>query len=99
MIDLDRETLLTLDKAAAEAPGGRVHYQTVWRWATRGVRRVRLETAKVGGRRFTSREAIRRFVQTITEVADQGFSEPIPIPALSAEHIAATERLRAIGVA
>jgi hypothetical protein len=35
---------------------------TVWRWATYGLRNVKLETIKLGGRRITSVEAFQRFI-------------------------------------
>jgi hypothetical protein len=35
---------------------------TCWRWALRGVRGRRLETFLIGGRRYTSREAVDRFL-------------------------------------
>ena len=46
---------------------------TLERWVRRGVRGVRLETVRIGNRRFTSEQAIRRFLvaqqQTIPEQA------------------------------
>jgi hypothetical protein len=39
-----------------------VHPSTVHRWCSRGAGGVRLETAKVGGRRITSLEAFQRWV-------------------------------------
>lgn len=47
---------------AAEAEGLRISPKTTIRWALHGTGGVRLETVKVGGRRLTSRAAIRRFV-------------------------------------
>ena len=35
---------------------------TLWRWAARGVDGVKLETYKIGGRRYTTAEALDRFV-------------------------------------
>lgn len=43
--------------------GRRVHYSTIHRWMTRGVKGNRLESFKVGGVRYTTLEAIRRFTQ------------------------------------
>ncbi len=43
---------------------------TIWRWRQRGVRGVRLETFMIGGRRFTTQEAHRRFVEATTAAAD-----------------------------
>lgn len=62
----DQEALVSLRDAAAafskSRPGRSIHYVTVHRWATRGVRGVRLETTWIGGRRFTSLQAVQRFI-------------------------------------
>lgn len=65
--NLENETLISLAEAAASLPssrpGKRLNLSTVWRWITHGVRGgVRLESVVVGGARFTSREAIARFI-------------------------------------
>jgi hypothetical protein len=65
MIDLSQEHLLSLKQAPKELPE-HPHVSTLWRWSQRGVRGHRLETVVVGGRRFTSREAIRRFIEQTT---------------------------------
>ena len=39
---------------------------TVGRWFGKGVRGVRLESIVVGGRRYTTREALQRFVDATT---------------------------------
>ena len=73
------EHLLTLSAAARELPGpsGRgVHVATLWRWAHRGVRGIRLESVMIGGIRYTSREALERFVAATTAAADG--SRPAP---------------------
>jgi len=61
MIDTTTEELVSFRKAADLFPSG-PHPATVWRWSQRGVRGVRLESILVGGKRFTSREAIERFI-------------------------------------
>lgn len=55
------EDLLTLPQAAAEFPG-RPHSSTVWRYARFGHNGVKLETIRAGGKVFTSREAVTRFL-------------------------------------
>ena len=60
-IDIEREELLTVGKAAQSCPG-RPHVATVWRWILNGLGGVRLESVKVGGRRFTSSQALKRFI-------------------------------------
>ena len=72
MIDLNQETLISLPQATKPTPGGRIHISTLHRWSLRGIRGVRLETVLVGGKRFTSREALDRFIAETTAVADGG---------------------------
>ncbi|MFG0315798.1 MAG: DUF1580 domain-containing protein [Planctomycetota bacterium JB042] len=59
MIELSRETLLTISDAAAKLPG--VHVASIYRWAKEGHRGKVLETVRVGARIFTSEEALQRF--------------------------------------
>jgi len=65
MIDLGSEEVITLTEAAKRLPslraGSRPHICTMYRWAQRGIRGVRLETARLGGTTVTSIEAIQRF--------------------------------------
>lgn len=70
MIDVENESIITLAEAARSVPGGAVHVSTVHRWRMKGCRGVRLETILRGGVRFTSREALARFFQQSTAVAD-----------------------------
>ena len=65
MIDLQTEQIRLLARASPDVPG-RPHASTLIRWAMRGVRGVRLETVVIGGRRFTSLEAIQRFVARLS---------------------------------
>ena len=70
-IDMHAETLLTLRDVTRFLPG-KTHISTVHRWRLRGVRGVRLETCLIGGRRYTSREALARFVAATTAAAASG---------------------------
>lgn len=60
MIDISTEHLLTMTEAARLLPG-RPSTCTLWRWRTRGVDGRVLESVTVGGRTYTSREALQRF--------------------------------------
>ena len=51
---------------------------TVWRWATKGVRGVKLESLAIGGKRITSREAFERFVSATNPNAVTAASAPSP---------------------
>jgi hypothetical protein len=64
-IDLDREQLVPLTCAAQQYPGRRPHIATVFRHVLKGVRGVQLESTMIAGRRYTSMEAIRRFLSAI----------------------------------
>lgn len=89
-IDIDTEDLVRVPTEAAKLIPGRPNASTVWRWHRRGVRGIRLETCVVGGRRFTSRAAIQRFVERVTAAADG--SAPASTPKSRAPAIAQAER-------
>ncbi|MBC7853632.1 MAG: DUF1580 domain-containing protein [Pirellulaceae bacterium] len=76
MIDFTKEKPLSL-AAVAERFG--VAVKTVRSWA-RGVGGRRLETAKLGGKRFTSLEAIQRFAKQATA------QKHLPIEPLRADY-------------
>jgi hypothetical protein len=65
MITFDHERTLTLRQAAALLPGN-PNRSTIHRWTHHGVRGVRLATILVGGRRFTTRDAIEEFISTLS---------------------------------
>lgn len=60
-LDLLTEDVISVSQAAREIPG-RPHFSTVWRWANRGIGGTKLATVNVGGRIFTSRQAVNRFL-------------------------------------
>ena len=67
MIDPTQENLIPIARAGEDdrliRTIGRVTEKTIRRWAARGVRGRRLESVVVGGRRYTSSEAIERFIR------------------------------------
>lgn len=64
MIDISSEELLTLAQASRLLPG-RPSVATLWRWRHRGVGGRRLETVVIGGRPYTSKEALQRFARQL----------------------------------
>ena len=78
-IDILNEDIVSMTEAR-QFLRTRPHPSTIWRWYKRGVRGVKLETAVLGGRRVTSKEAIQRFVDATTAAHDAGAASPaIPI--------------------
>src|SRR5687767_1362946 len=59
MYDLFSEIRLTLTQLAQELG---IHISTCWRWDRRGIRGHHLECFSLGGRRYTTREALARFI-------------------------------------
>jgi hypothetical protein len=55
---------LTRDRPIAQSTG--------FRWHTKGLRGVRLEAIRIGGRLCTSREALRRFFDALTRAEADG---------------------------
>jgi len=91
-IDLTNEQLVSLPGAARRLPG-QPHVSTLHRWRLRGVRGVRLETTLIGGKRFTSTEALQRFVDRLNDRNNADAAEPLPASATSrAKQIAAADR-------
>jgi hypothetical protein len=82
MIDIASETLLTFAQAAAELPrrrqGKRVSTVTIWRWTTRGSNGVTLDSLQTPSGRVTSREALARFLEALTEQRQAGSVSAAP---------------------
>ena len=71
-IDIRDETLIPFQEAPRHIPG-KPHLSTIHRWRLTGVRGgIKLETCLVGGRRYTSLEALQRFSNSVTSAADGG---------------------------
>jgi hypothetical protein len=86
LASLLQETRLSIAQAAKLLGVDRA---TVWRWTLRGVQGVRLESILLGGRRFTTRQAVERFVERRS-----GSQQPSPPPGSTQ-----TSRRRAIDAA
>jgi hypothetical protein len=89
--ELLSERLIPLNDAARllAGPGRRrIHKVTTWRWATKGlsrrgrgpVGRIRLETIKVGGTRYTTFEAIGRFAAALDGRGDGVMAAAVRTP-------------------
>ncbi len=81
------EELLSLAQAAHLLLGP-PHVNTLWRWATRGVRGIRLRTVMVGGCRYIP-SSMSEFTSRLSSAAESGSSQgsvpSIPRKALAAE--------------
>jgi len=74
MIALANEALISFKAARDAIPGiqgRRISISTLHRWQRQGLRGVRLESAIVAGVRYTSVEAMERFIRATTDVADR----------------------------
>ena len=72
MIDIDHENLIPIRDVPCRLPprksGRRVHISAVYRWIKHGVRGgIRLEAVKIGGSAYTSKEALQRFIEQLSE--------------------------------
>src|SRR2546425_11753779 len=71
MIDTAIEEAITLNAArrlpALRRDGRSPDLCTIYRWISRGVAGVTLESVKVGGARCTSAEAVRRFLDRLAD--------------------------------
>lgn len=89
------EDLLTFSAAAKTLPPRRgnrpTHTSCLFRWYRNGLRGVRLEAIRVGGTLMTSKQALERFFERLSEA--RGPSRPAP------PHIDKTYRQRQIEAA
>lgn len=63
--DFNRETPILLAEVPNYIPkrnGRKTHYSTIFRWTTKGARGRILQSTLVGGIRYTTVEAVRRFL-------------------------------------
>jgi hypothetical protein len=78
MINFEDEKPITLAQAAKKLPGkssdGTLCYQTIYRWVSRGINGVKLETACIGLQRYTSAEAVVRFSRALTSIRDNSLA-------------------------
>lgn len=76
------ENLITLTEAASTLPrrraGKPTHPSTLFRWASEGLRGVKLEIVQVGGTRCTSREALGRFFERLRDGDARGAGSSVP---------------------
>lgn len=72
------EKYLPLVDAVEEATGRRPHLTTCLRWCTRGTRNgVRLSSRVLGGRRLTTVDAVRDYMNAATNASVGGMVEPL----------------------
>ncbi|MEM6277071.1 MAG: DUF1580 domain-containing protein [Pseudomonadota bacterium] len=57
--------------------GDRPHAATLHRWASRGLKGVKLKFVYAGGHRRTTEEWVREFFDAVTEAASCGSDNPI----------------------
>jgi hypothetical protein len=58
---IDHNDQLLSIRDVSETLPNRPHISTVWRWITRGIRGVKLESTLIGGTRYTSHGALEQF--------------------------------------
>jgi hypothetical protein len=81
MIDAKNDRLIPISEIAKENPLlGYVSNVTWWRWATKGVHGVRLETLRLGRALFTTDDAIARFIASCSETTATKDSQRTPAP-------------------
>lgn len=66
-----QDQLLPLVTAVEQATGLRPHLSTCLRWCTRGSKGIRLESWIVGGRRYTTVPAVRKYRDAVTSAAER----------------------------
>ena len=91
------ERVVPISEAPQHVPG-RPHTATIWRWYQRGISGIKLETFLAGGKRFTTIEAIERFILASTEARDGVRPEQTPSRRRQAAIDKAERELEAAGI-
>jgi hypothetical protein len=80
MIDPLSEQVISLSEAAKSLParraGKRPHVSCIYRWTVSGCKGIKLESLQVGGTRCTSREALARFFERLSQAT--GIDREVP---------------------
>lgn len=79
MIDHTKEELINFEECGLLIPGNPARC-TLYRWVLKGCRGVKLETIVCGHKRFTSKEAIARFI-----AAQNAGESPVQAPTVTAK--------------
>jgi hypothetical protein len=102
MIDVSSETVVSLTEASKHVPsrrqGKKTAVSTIWRWAMKGIRGVKLETIMIGGTRCTSLQALQRFFEQVTEVTNGTTAMPSTSRRRQSQLQAAEAELEAAGI-
>lgn len=97
-IDAVNEELITFGQAARRArPQGQRPAApcTIWRWHKKGVSGVKLETICIGGTRYTSAEALKRFFDAVTLARSSQANTPQPLNTPGSRAACTQQQLRA----
>jgi hypothetical protein len=94
MLETLAATLILLSKAGRLLPTN-PSPATLHRWAFKGINGVKLETYKIGGRRYTTAEALERFVFRLSESRASDAPSP-PSRQVEERKARAAERAEAI---
>lgn len=94
LIDEDLIPLREVPRLLPLRNGRRVSIDAVYRWARKGLAQGRLESLRIGGETYTSREAIARFATRLTNPA----GPETPPSVVSRAHAEAARRLDDAGV-
>ena len=95
MNQTDPDLLVRLSDAprlVARITGERPHKSVIYRWASRGLRNVKLQTAFAGGYRRTSWRWLLEFFAEVTAAADGKSRPQIDTAARRAKEIATAEQ-------
>jgi hypothetical protein len=82
VIDFSKEQSLSLAEACGlvrgRNPGKNPSLSTLYRWTSKGLRGIRLESGMQGGATLTSKEAMDRFFQALNLQREQELGDPAP---------------------
>lgn len=95
-MSLRNETLVPFAEVPTSLPrrnGKKINLSTLWRWRTKGLRGQKLESIIIGGRRYTTKEALQRFDAAVQKAIDGPSTSKPTTKQLSEAHELALAKL------
>ena len=84
-MQFDFKNLLSIHIAVEQVTGWRQNPSTSWRWSTKGVKGIRLETVVIGGRRLTTIAMVQAFIEATTNARNASYKTQYIAPTKARE--------------
>ena len=82
---VDLKGLSPISSAIEQVTGRRPNLSTCWRWSTKGIQNIRLETVVLGGKRMTTIAMVEAFIRSTTDARNASYKTQYIAPTKARE--------------